>query len=186
MIAIILIAIWLGSMQVDLFSTSLERNNPIRMDANLQSLVTNWPLFSLAPVLAIWWQNVRAMLLSIVLGVFSFGVLGVMPAMATFGILGFLLNVISQNGISIWVYIIGFILPHGIFEIPAVIIAGAAVLQMGAILATPTPGRTIGEVWLETLADWCKVMAGAVIPLLLVAAAVEAWVTPRIALLLVH
>jgi uncharacterized membrane protein SpoIIM required for sporulation/ABC-type transport system involved in multi-copper enzyme maturation permease subunit len=186
MIAILMIAIWIGSMQVNLFSGSLGKNNPVQMDANLQSLVSSWPLFSFPPVLAIWWQNVRAMLISIVLGVFSFGILGVMPAIATFGILGFLLSVIAQNGISIWVYLLGFILPHGILEIPAVIIAGAAVLQMGAILATPTPGRTIGEVWIETLADWCKVMVGVVIPLLFVAAAIEAWVTPRIALLLVH
>jgi uncharacterized membrane protein SpoIIM required for sporulation/ABC-type transport system involved in multi-copper enzyme maturation permease subunit len=186
MMVLLITAVWLGSKQVSLFSNTLEKNNPVQMDANLQSLVSNWPLFSFSPVLAMWWQNVRAMLLSIVLGVFSFGVLGVMPAIVTFGILGFLLNVIAQNGISIWVYLIGFILPHGILEIPAVIIAGAAVLQMGAILATPTPGRTIGEVWIETLADWCKVMVGAVIPLLFVAAAIEAWVTPRIALLLVH
>ena len=186
MLAILFTAVWLGSTQVGLFAGSVEKNNPVQMDANLQSLVSHWPLFAFPPVLAIWWQNIRAMLISIVLGVFSFGILGVMPAIATFGILGFLLSVIAQNGISIWVYLLGFILPHGILEIPAVIIAGAAVLQMGAILATPTPGKTIGEVWIETLADWCKVMVGAVIPLLFVAAAIEAWVTPRIALLLVH
>jgi uncharacterized membrane protein SpoIIM required for sporulation len=186
MVVIIVVAVWLGSLQVNIFSSALEKNNPAQMNANLQSLVSNWPLFSISPVIAIWWQNVRAMLLSIVLGVFSFGILGVMPAIATFGIMGFLLNVISQNGISIWVYLLGFILPHGVLEIPAVIIAGAAVLQMGAILATPTPGRTIGEVWLETLADWSKVMVGAVIPLLFVAAAIEAWVTPHVALLFVH
>jgi uncharacterized membrane protein SpoIIM required for sporulation/ABC-type transport system involved in multi-copper enzyme maturation permease subunit len=186
MVLILLVAVWVGSTQIGLFSGALEKNNPVQMDANLQSLISTWPIFSFPPVLAIWWQNVRAMLISIVLGVFSFGILGVMPAIATFGILGFLLGVISQNGISIWVYLIGFILPHGLLEIPAVIIAGAAVLQMGAILATPTPGRTIGEVWIETLADWCKVMVGIVIPLLFVAAAIEAWVTPHIALLLVH
>jgi uncharacterized membrane protein SpoIIM required for sporulation/ABC-type transport system involved in multi-copper enzyme maturation permease subunit len=186
MVLVILISVWLGSSQVRLFTGSLEKNNPIQMDANLRSLISTWPLFTFPPVLAIWWQNVRSMLISIVLGVFSFGVLGVMPAIATFGILGFLLSVIAQNGISIWVYLLGFILPHGLLEIPAVILAGAAVLQMGAILATPTPGRTIGEVWLESLADWCKVMVGAVIPLLFVAAAIEVWVTPRIALLLVH
>jgi uncharacterized membrane protein SpoIIM required for sporulation len=39
-------------------------------------------------------------------------------------------------------------------------------------------------VWLEALADWAKVMVGVVIPVLLAAAAIEVWVTPRIALLL--
>ena len=80
---------------------------------------------------------------------------------------------------------IGLLLPHGILEIPAAILATAAVLEAGAILATPTPNKTIGEVWLATLADWAKVMVGVVIPLLVVAAAIEVWITPRIALLLV-
>jgi uncharacterized membrane protein SpoIIM required for sporulation len=143
-------------------------------------------MFSFPPVIAIWWQNVRAILISFVLGVFSFGILGVMPQMATFGLLGFLLGDITQNGASAWDYLAGSILPHGLFEIPAVILAGAAILQMGAIMASPAPGKTIGEVWITTLADWCKVMVGAVIPMLFVAAAIEAWVTPRIALLLIH
>ena len=83
-------------------------------------------------------------------------------------------------------YLVGFILPHGLLEIPAVILAGAAILQMGAIMAAPSPGKTISEVWITTLADWCKVMIGAVIPMLFVAAAIEAWVTPHIALLLLN
>jgi uncharacterized membrane protein SpoIIM required for sporulation len=61
------------------------------------------------------------------------------------------------------------------------------VLHAGAALATPDTKRTVGEVWLAALADWAKMMVGVVIPLLFVAAAVEVWVTPRIAaLMLVH
>jgi uncharacterized membrane protein SpoIIM required for sporulation len=55
---------------------------------------------------------------------------------------------------------------------------------MGAVLATPTPGKTFSEVWLAALADWAKVMVGLVIPLLIVASLVEVLVTPRIALMI--
>ena len=183
MVIIILASVWLGTTQVSRFPALAKNTDISQATGGLKSLAQAWPLFSLNPVLGIWWQNVRALLISVVLGVFSFGVLGVMPAMLTFGLLGFLMNLVSANGITTWQYLVGFILPHGIVEIPAVVLAGAAMLRMGAILATPTPGKTIGEVWLSCLADWAKIMVGAVIPMLLVAAAVEAWLTPRLAIL---
>lgn len=186
MLVIILLSVAIGTTQVKEFPDLLQKADLQQSTASLENLVNAWPLFSILPVLGIWWQNVRALLLSVVLGVFSFGVLGMMPAMLTFGLLGFLMNVVGSHGIAAWQYFAGFILPHGIIEIPAVILAGAAVLRMGAILATPTPGKTISEVWLACLADWAKVMLGAVIPMLLVAAAIEAWVTPRLALWIAH
>jgi uncharacterized membrane protein SpoIIM required for sporulation len=95
---------------------------------------------------------------------------------------GYLMGLLANNGMDISV-MLALLLPHGIIEIPMAILATAAVLEAGAILATPTPGRAIGEVWLATLADWAKVMVGVVIPMLLIAAAVEVWITPRIALM---
>ena len=98
-------------------------------------------------------------------------------------VLGGLMNILLQAGVSIPLYLFGMILPHGIIEIPAAILASAAVLQAGAILATPTPGKTVGEVWITAIGEWAKIMVGIVIPLLLIAAGVEAWITPRIAYL---
>jgi uncharacterized membrane protein SpoIIM required for sporulation len=37
---------------------------------------------------------------------------------------------------------------------------------------------------LNSLAEWCKVMLGLVIPLLLLAAIIEAWATPRLLFIL--
>jgi uncharacterized membrane protein SpoIIM required for sporulation len=178
---IIILSVWVGTTQVDRFPGVNRETGMVNAD-QLKTLMDTWPIFSFSPVMSIWWQNVRALLISVVMGIFSFGVLGMMPAVITFGLLGFLMEVMSRNGLPSWQYLVGLILPHGIVEIPAVILACAAVLRMGAILATPTPGKTIGEVWLSCLADWAKIMIGAVIPMLLVAAAIEAWVTPRLAL----
>jgi uncharacterized membrane protein SpoIIM required for sporulation len=70
------------------------------------------------------------------------------------------------------------LLPHGIFEVPALILASAAMLRIGVVLVTPQVGRSMGEVVLELLADWAKIVIGLVLPMLLVAALVETYVTP--------
>jgi stage II sporulation protein M len=70
------------------------------------------------------------------------------------------------------------LLPHGIFEVPALILASAAVLRIGVVLVTPQTGRSLGEVVLELLADWTKIVIGVVVPLLLIAAVIETYVTP--------
>jgi uncharacterized membrane protein SpoIIM required for sporulation len=80
----------------------------------------------------------------------------------------------------------GFILPHGLLELPALIVAGAAILRLGGTLAAPAQGKTIGEAWLIALADWLKVLLLLVIPLLLGAALLEVFVTPRLALMILQ
>lgn len=181
-----IIAVWVGSGLVSRFLLPLNRTGLGNFDNGLAGVIQQFPLFNLGPVLGLWWQNVRVLLLSMLLGIFSFGIAGVLPILATLGINGYLMGLLAHNGIPWWLYMVAFILPHGIVEIPAALISGAAILRMGAILATPVKGKTIGEVWLITLAEWAKVMVGLVIPMLLLAAIIEAWITPRIAMLLIH
>ncbi len=71
-------------------------------------------------------------------------------------------------------------LPHGVLEIPAIIIAGAAILRLGATLAAPARDQTIGEAWLAAFADWTRVMVALVLPLLMGAAFLEVFVTPHV------
>jgi uncharacterized membrane protein SpoIIM required for sporulation len=149
---------------------------------NAQLLLQAWPFGDFRPVLGIFWQNSRALLVGFVLGYLSLGVLGLLPLMATMGIAGYLLMLLSGNGLPLITFA-ALIVPHGIFEIPAAILSTAAVLHSGAILVTPNSTKTVGEVWLTTLADWFKIVIGLVIPLLFLAAIIEAWITPRIALL---
>ena len=186
MTLLVLVSIAVGTRLINYFPGLLDTTGTGDIHSRLAALATSWPYFDFAPVLLIWWQNVRALILALGLGIISFGILGVLPSMLTFGIMGYLMQYFANNGVPAWRYLVGFILPHGIVEIPMIILAGAAVLRMGAILATPTPGRTIGEVWLSCLADWFKVMVGVVFPLLILAAAIEAWITPRLAMMLIR
>jgi uncharacterized membrane protein SpoIIM required for sporulation len=66
------------------------------------------------------------------------------------------------------------------------IFLGAAILQFGAGLATPSKGESITDGLMRAIADWAKIMVGIVIPLLFFAAVVEAFVTPQIAVLLLR
>ena len=171
-----------GMSQVERFQFLIDPEKLKNAGSNLKQLLEIWPLFRVESVALVWWQNVRVLILAMVLGVFSFGVLGVVPLLGTMAVAGYLMGLLTSNGMHVSV-MLALLIPHGIIEIPMAILATAAVLEAGAILATPTPGRAIGEVWLATLADWAKVMVGVVIPMLLVAAAVEVWITPRIALM---
>ncbi len=85
----------------------------------------------------------------------------------------------QASGLPMQAYAL-FVLPHGIIEIPAAILATAAVLRMGALLATPTKVKTVSEVVIEALADWVKIFVCVVVPFLLLAAVIEIWITPRL------
>jgi hypothetical protein len=179
------VAFWLGMQQADQFQIPIESTGFQNLEERLMSIIQILPVFSLLPVLLVWWQNLRVLILSLLLGAITFGILGVLPVLFSIGVVGYLMSFLSANGISSAQYLLGFILPHGIIEIPAAILAAAAVLHGGVMLATIGTGKTIGESWLESVAEWAKIMVGLVIPLLLLAACVEMWVTPRVALWLI-
>jgi len=123
-------------------------------------------------------HNARAVVLILLAGLVSFSVLGVLVYIVNLGVVGALLGVFQLLGYSPAVLALNGLLPHGIFEIPALILASAAMLRIGVVLVTPQVGRSMGEVVLELLADWTKIAVGLVIPLLLLAAVIETYVTP--------
>ncbi len=137
--------------------------------------------FSPSGVILIWLHNLRVVALASLLGVFSFGVLGLLVLMLPLTLIGYLAANISMAGYSASTFLVALVLPHGLLEIPAIVLTGAAVLSLGASLATPAQGQTIGEAWLVALARWMKIIIGVVIPLFLMAAIVEVFITPQIA-----
>ncbi len=178
-----LVSLGIGVAQIQRFPLDL---GGMDLGERLDQVMNFLPAFSAGSLLTIWVQNIRVQLIGLVLGIFSFGILGFVPILAGLGISGYLIGILTRNGVPLLAAVCGFFLPHSLFEIPALILATAAVFQFGVLLATDNPDKTIGEVSISALADWAKIMLGLVIPLLLVGAAVEAWVTPRIALLLLH
>jgi len=127
-------------------------------------------------------NNVRTTFVASLGGMISFSVIGVLVFLYNYGLVGAVLGVLKLLGYSPTLMFITAILPHGVFEIPAYIVASAVVLRIGAVLATPQLGKSMGQIALELIADWAKIFIGLVIPLLIVAAAIEAYVTPAILL----
>jgi uncharacterized membrane protein SpoIIM required for sporulation len=125
-------------------------------------------------------NNTRAVTLIFFAGLFSFSVLGVLLYMVNIGLIGGLFALFQLLGIQPWPLFQYGVLPHGIFEIPALMLGSAAVLYMGVAIVTPQTGKSMGEVILELFADWTKIFIGLVVPLLALAALIEAYITPTL------
>jgi uncharacterized membrane protein SpoIIM required for sporulation len=128
-------------------------------------------------------HNLRAVAVILLAGLVSFSVLGVLVYLIHMSVIGAVLGVFDLMGYSTVTVALAGLLPHGLFELPALILASAAVMRIGAVLVTPQVGRSMGEIMLEALADWVKVFLVLVLPLLGVAALIETYVTPKILLM---
>jgi len=161
-----------GSIQLDSLPTDAFENLPS---------VGFLPQFSTA---GIFFNNVRAIFLAAILGIFSFGALALILLMIPLALVGFFTVEVSLLGYSPWLFVSAFLLPHGIVELPAAIIGTAFALRIGAALVSPPKGLDVGQGFLLVLANFCKIFLFLVVPLLLGAAFIEANLTPQIVLAL--
>ena len=120
----------------------------------------------------IWGHNLRAIVIILLLGLFSFGVLGALLYLLNMGVVGAALALVQAMGKSPWKVGIFGLLPHGIFELTGLILSSAAILYIGIALVTPRSQRTLGEVFIESFADWARIGLGIVLPLMTVAAVI--------------
>ncbi|MCJ7512339.1 MAG: stage II sporulation protein M [Anaerolineales bacterium] len=127
-------------------------------------------------------NNVRAILIASFLGAFTFGVAGIVLLMAPIGIIGYFAGNLAIAGLNAPILIGGLVAPHGLAEIPAVILAGAAILRLGLAWVSLPQGTSLGESWLRAVSEWARVGLGLVLPLLAIAAALEVFVTPLVAI----
>jgi uncharacterized membrane protein SpoIIM required for sporulation len=134
-----------------------------------------------AGVLTIWLHNIRALAIALLLGIFSFGVLGLAVLLLPIAFITYIaVNIALASG-SPALFLLALVLPHGIAEIPAIILSGAAVLSLGAALTSAVSGKTLAESFIFALARSAVVIVGMVIPLFLLAAVLEVYLTPLVA-----
>lgn len=129
-----------------------------------------------APVL--FFHNARTTVIFLVLGLLSFGTLGLTLFIGNIALVGGVLGAAQLVGYSPLLAFAAGILPHGIFELSAIVLATAAMLKVGAQLVTPQPDKSLGETLLISLADWFRVFIGIVLPFLAIAALIEIYITP--------
>ncbi len=132
-------------------------------------------------MLYIFGYNLRSLSLAFLGSLFTLGALGLLLPVVTMGVVGFGMYLISALGLATPAqYWWQMVLPHGIAELPAILVFGATVLRMGARWIAPAPGASLGQAWLTALGEATRVLLAVVLPLFALAAFLEAFVTPWI------
>jgi ABC-type transport system involved in multi-copper enzyme maturation permease subunit/uncharacterized membrane protein SpoIIM required for sporulation len=127
------------------------------------------------------WQNGRILLAALILSIFSFGAAALVLTPAVYFVLGYLVSQIMAAGYDP-AFFMAAVFTHGIVEIPVIILATAAGLRLGAAVTKLPRGMTVGQAWTLALTDTFKIGLGLVIPGLILAAFIEAFVTPGVVL----
>lgn len=128
--------------------------------------------------LAILGNNARSAALSVAFGLLPFLFLPVVPLVVNAVVIGGVLAVVGAKGVSVTALIVRGLLPHGVFEIPAIMLAVAAGMWLCRNMCR-TVLRRDGAVPLErALPALLRFYLCIVLPLLVVAALIEGFVTP--------
>lgn len=133
---------------------------------------------------AVTWQrlfinNSFAVVFASLASVVTLGLAGIAMLMVSIGPIGFIIGLLLQADHNPLPLLAGFVLPHGIFELTAVIIGISGGIRMGNAIISPPRGLTIGQSVQFSIINFVKLMA-LVIPMLLIAAIIEANLTPTI------
>jgi uncharacterized membrane protein SpoIIM required for sporulation/ABC-type transport system involved in multi-copper enzyme maturation permease subunit len=127
-------------------------------------------------------HNLRVLVAGALLAVFSFGTLAIALLMVPLSLVVFVVLQAAHLGYDPLLFFAVGVLPHGVFELPAAVLATALAVRLGAVFMSPPRGMTVSKGWLWALADFVKVFLALVLPLLIVAAVIEVHVTPALVL----
>jgi len=127
-------------------------------------------------MLIIFLNNALKSLIALVSGV-GFGIIPILFIAGNGIILGFMADYVSEQQGALFVF--AALLPHGIIEIPIVLISAGIGLRLGHVMVLSLMGEktNIKQEFMQSLRFFFR----RIVPLLFVAAAVETFVTPLIA-----
>lgn len=129
----------------------------------------------------IFLNNLQAGFLISILGIIPFIFLPVFYVVLNSSLVGALLAIVGNfTEESVLMILVKYILPHGIFEIPALIIEGAMGIKLCAFLCRKIFGKAKEESFLVHIKGFVGIFVYYIIPLLLVAAFIEAVVLSAI------
>lgn len=125
-------------------------------------------------------NNARAALVGIGQGFMPFVFAPVFSILLNGSLIGIVLGFQGNGGASVPLLFLTGIMPHGVFELPALIISWATGMLLCYSMIKLIFGKLDGDGFFELLKRTAAVYCCLVIPLLIIAAAVEANLTPRI------
>ena len=152
----------------------------------LVDAVGSGPPPSLPLALGIFFNNLRVSLLSNLFGAVSFGIVAFLVPAVAFAQVGFVTSALAERGGS-WAvlgpdsplsFLLAYVLPHGIIELPTFILSAAFGLRMGASLLALPAGFNVAENFLWATANFLKSWLLLIAPLVLLGALIEGLITP--------
>ncbi|MEM8860158.1 MAG: stage II sporulation protein M [Chloroflexota bacterium] len=154
------------------FLTGLRSSQTQENIGAMQEMFGDLPLF-------IFSHNMRAILILVILGSFTFGVSSVLIYMLPWTVIAFITAQFAMVGENPFVFISATVLPHAWVELPILLLVTAAALRWQAsVIAPPNERKPLGEIWVQHAADFSRIMVGYGVPLFLIAALLESFVTP--------
>ena len=142
-----------------------------------------WQASGFRLCLAIFLNNLRVSLFSILFGLIPFIFLPILGAITNGFNIGIITSAISIKGYNLGHILLSAIVPHAVLELPAIFYA----VSIGVSLSYQISKRIIfgydssDEPFILMLKRIFKTWVGVIIPLLLVAAIIEAFITPFLA-----
>jgi len=143
---------------------------------------------SLPLALMVFVNNIRVSILSNVFSMFSFGLFAFMVPLVAFIQVSFIATRFHTLG-GEWLalgddspmqFLLAYVVPHGIVELPVFTLSAALGIRIGASLMATPKGFSVGQNILWSLANFARVWVLLFLPLVLVASLIEGFISPQI------
>jgi ABC-type Na+ efflux pump permease subunit/uncharacterized membrane protein SpoIIM required for sporulation len=146
------------------------------------------PHSSLGIAVVVFFGNVWRIILTGLFSALTFGVAAFLVPLFAFAAVAHGATWAAAHGKALGAlgFLLAYVLPHGIVELPAAILAAAAGLRIGVAGATTPPGVSVGRHMLWALALYFKLLLFVIMPMLLLAALLEGIITPLVAAAVYH
>ena len=155
----------LSANAVEFFSMVVEQSGMAQEDGTLN-------------VILLFFNNFRAMLTGILYGLIPFLFLPAVSLGLNAMLIGLFGSLFVRNGMGLLVYLAG-ILPHGIFEIPALVCSIACGIYLCRSITNYVKHNEKGIVK-AAIGDCLRLFLIVITPLLIIAAFIECYVTPMV------
>lgn len=174
-----LFGIYLGNVYVlpESYQDQLTGENLVNNLSALQVFIGALPLFIVV-------QNIRVVLLQMILGVITLGVLCVLIFVLPWIMISYVATQFYLVGQDPLLFLLATIIPHAIVELPALLLIAAAALRWQTVTIARPPNQTLSEIFLVRMAEYFRILIALGIPLLIIAAAIESFVTPQVVLMI--
>jgi uncharacterized membrane protein SpoIIM required for sporulation len=146
----------------------------------------------LGVALSIFANNLRVSVLSTLLSLLVLGAFAFLVPLVALGQVGLVSGVLARQSGS-WLalsaespltFLLAYVVPHGSVELPTFVLSAALGIRLGAAVLSP-PGRfSVGQNLIWTMANVGKVWLLVLVPLILLAALIEGFITPVVVMAL--